>query len=340
MQTDAVARPSLVALGKRPASASPTDSAHDVSESAGIPLKRRRTDAPEENASFQPGPSISSSRVIVPGLPSDIFRSPTAPLPDDNEDEPPGELEDEDYPTPPSRPTDSARSPSIRAETYEIRPEAERIVPASTLQDLLGRAPSPRRYNGARTAGSYHAEDDYNDYGNNGDDAEDTSAKRTGVTLNRLASSTSASPDLTASTSRFVDLTATSSRTVRREPSRTRAVSSSSSLSASSDSSLPMPPGVPRARPPGTSSISAIVVGDSPTPPLRPLASPQARMEAAENGRIGAFGKQASLGNESTEATSKGEEKEEKKVTLGELQCPICLGSPAPLVLTECGHAL
>ncbi|KAK9896742.1 hypothetical protein P389DRAFT_143654 [Cystobasidium minutum MCA 4210] len=29
---------------------------------------------------------------------------------------------------------------------------------------------------------------------------------------------------------------------------------------------------------------------------------------------------------------------EDKSSTLGELVCPICLGSPTPLVITECGH--
>ena len=342
MQSDAIAEPSLASRGKRPASTSPSDSVHrgDEGDPAGIPLKRQRMDASEESAAPQPQAGPSSSRVIIPGLPSYIFRSPSAPLPGDNDDEPPDEGEDENNAEdqnarPPEEPHERARSPSVHAETYEILPDAERIAPASTLQDLLRRAPpAARRYNVASTGRADSAEND------NYAHIEETDYNADGGTLTRRTLGASSSPGPAASTSRVVDLTSETSRNVLRGHSRSRATSSSSSLSEASDSSLPMPPGVPRARPPGTSSTSAIVVGDSPTPPLRPLASPQARREAAENGRIGAFGKQASPSGEGTESTNKGEEKEEKQVTLGELQCPICLGSPAPLVLTECGHAL
>jgi hypothetical protein len=81
----------------------------------------------------------------------------------------------------------------------------------------------------------------------------------------------------------------------------------------------------------GQNSTSAIVIQDSPTPPLRPLASPKARLAASITGRCPAL--------EDTEA-SVNETVEEKKITLGELVCPICLGPPSPLVITECGHTL
>ena len=80
----------------------------------------------------------------------------------------------------------------------------------------------------------------------------------------------------------------------------------------------------------GSSFRSAIVIRDSLTPPLRPLASPQARLEASVKGRCGNFG----------ELRDRSPEKAEDKTILGELVCPICLGPPAPLVITECGHAL
>jgi hypothetical protein len=93
---------------------------------------------------------------------------------------------------------------------------------------------------------------------------------------------------------------------------------------ASSSTATPPPP-VETSQ--GSTSRLAIVIEDSPTPPLRPLASPQARLEASENGRCGVFHEPSP-------------EKEENKVILGELVCPICLGPPAPFVVTECGHAL
>lgn len=81
----------------------------------------------------------------------------------------------------------------------------------------------------------------------------------------------------------------------------------------------------------GASSRRAIVIEDSPTPPLRPLASDQARAEAEASGRCGVYGDQLQRPSP---------EKEEAQITLGELVCPICLGPPNPLVITECGHAL
>ena len=82
---------------------------------------------------------------------------------------------------------------------------------------------------------------------------------------------------------------------------------------------------------PGQTSTSAIVIQESPTPPLRPLASPNARLAASITGRCAALG---------DVETSVNEAIEEKKTTLGELVCPICLGPPSPLVITECGHTL
>lgn len=81
----------------------------------------------------------------------------------------------------------------------------------------------------------------------------------------------------------------------------------------------------------GQTSTSAIVIQDSPTPPLRPLASPQARLAASISGRC------ATLGDVKADVVPTVDE---KKTTLGELVCPICLGPPSPLVITECGHTL
>lgn len=87
----------------------------------------------------------------------------------------------------------------------------------------------------------------------------------------------------------------------------------------------------PPARQEGQTSTSAIVIQDSPTPPLRPLASPQARLAASTTGRCAAL--------DDSEASVPAPV-DEKKTSLGELVCPICLGPPSPLVITECGHTL
>lgn len=81
----------------------------------------------------------------------------------------------------------------------------------------------------------------------------------------------------------------------------------------------------------GQTSTSAILIQDSPTPPLRPLASPKARLAASNTGRC------AALDDAEPIALS---DADEKKTSLGELVCPVCLGPPTPLVVTECGHTL
>lgn len=85
----------------------------------------------------------------------------------------------------------------------------------------------------------------------------------------------------------------------------------------------------------GETSTSAIVIQDSPTPTLRPLASPQARLAASITGKCGVL---ASM-EPSTNAPAMPIQ-EDQTSTLAELVCPICLGSPSPLVITECGHTL
>lgn len=79
----------------------------------------------------------------------------------------------------------------------------------------------------------------------------------------------------------------------------------------------------PMSRVEGNSTSNAILIGDSPTPPLRPIASPLARSAAAAKARS----------HEQAESTG-------PKTLFGALTCPVCLGPPVPLVLTECGHAL
>lgn len=81
----------------------------------------------------------------------------------------------------------------------------------------------------------------------------------------------------------------------------------------------------------GQTSTSAILIPDSPTPPLRPLASSEARLAISATGRCGA---------RTSSATSNPASSEAQGATLGELVCPICLGPPSPLVVTECGHTL
>lgn len=83
----------------------------------------------------------------------------------------------------------------------------------------------------------------------------------------------------------------------------------------------------------GQTSTSAILIQDSPTPPLRPLASPQARLAASITGRCAAL-------EEAEPSTVTNVHEDEEKTSLGELVCPICLGPPTPLVVTECGHTL
>lgn len=80
----------------------------------------------------------------------------------------------------------------------------------------------------------------------------------------------------------------------------------------------------------GQTSVSAILIQDSPTPPLRPLASSQARLAASANGRCG-------VGSHESDRPPLDNE---MKTSLGELVCPICLGPPTPLVVTGCGHTL
>lgn len=81
----------------------------------------------------------------------------------------------------------------------------------------------------------------------------------------------------------------------------------------------------------GQTSVSAIVIQDSPTPPLRPLASPQARLAASSTGRCAALG-------DVDAGSSVAVRGPEKETSMNELVCPICLGPPTPLVVTECGH--
>jgi len=205
-------------------------------------------------------------------------------------------------------------NPPIRPETYEILPPAQRINPASSLAELLIRnqssnptakaegSPSPDGLDGYREEHAFTLDDYDFDY----------------LPPPLAAAVPQASTSLAASTSTtVVDLT--------NAPSPPLVPSTASTASTP----LPSPPGGSL----GSTLTSAILIGDSPTPPLRPLASPKARMEASASGRCNVL-----RGEEEVQAEA-SPEKEEAKITLGELVCPVCLGPPTPLVFTECGHA-
>lgn len=98
------------------------------------------------------------------------------------------------------------------------------------------------------------------------------------------------------------------------------------------------PPPLLQPIPAPRSARPVIVIEDSPTPPLRPVADPSAVLIARQNGLCSTSGAADGVDESGTKHASP--EKETKKTTLGELVCPVCLGPPAPLVVTECGHAL
>ena len=273
----------------------------DLSDEEGG-VKRQK---PNDNT----GAPEASSRpsVIVPTLLSHKSLSPAQEKPVED----PDATDDDEYiPDAPLQ-----LDPPIRPETYEILPPAQRINPASSLAELLIRnqssnptakaegSPSPDGLDGYREEHAFTLDDYDFDY----------------LPPPLAAAVPQASTSLAASTSTtVVDLT--------NAPSPPLVPSTASTASTP----LPSPPGGSL----GSTLTSAILIGDSPTPPLRPLASPKARMEASASGRCNVLG-----GEEEVQAEA-SPEKEEAKITLGELVCPVCLGPPTPLVFTECGHAL
>lgn len=240
----------------------------------------------------------ASSRVIVPTELSHERPKPIAAADHDPD------ATDEEIDLPPrlalAHATVVVPDPPILSETYEVLPPAQRVNPAATLGELLIR----NQAISSSATSQQHELQDLSGYRNDFDD----------YAFDYLPAPLAQSAPV-ASTSTTIDLTdapSPPSPSLLSEP-------------------LPSPPSGSL----GSTLTSAILIRDSPTPPLRPLASPKARLQASASGRCNVF-----AGEEDAKGSADSPEKEEAKITIGELVCPICLGPPMPLVFSECGHAL
>ncbi|CAD6564989.1 MAG: hypothetical protein CYPHOPRED_004999 [Cyphobasidiales sp. Tagirdzhanova-0007] len=334
-------QPGVRALGKRravsPGVAAENGAEQEQEQEQARKRARRSTSSPHPASAHRAGPSRC---IISPTLPKSRTPSRTRTRTKTSSVSPTN-------PHVQLKPRQAKRSrpPSlpIHPEQYDIPPEAERIAPAASLDDLLRsrRGPPPSAARTDAQEGIRKSPNRFYSYDEAGEADDEEGLYHPGFDAARhyerqqhhdIEGQSFHSDRDARAHSPVVDLT----DSPRASPSRALSglITSLDTPPLVSETSLDTPTLAPAAcdySSTGQDPWSAIVIQDSPTPPLRPLASPQARLEASASGRCGVF-----RGGGSAPSP----EKEEQKILLGELVCPICLGPPAPLVLTECGHAL
>lgn len=262
-----------------------------------------------------PPASSRPAQRIIPTLPLDSegFEVDNATLVDDSY----GDMSDLD---PPSIVEDAgSHGMTETVASYSIPPAPQRIVPAESFQDLYEpMEDSSEAESGSRLSSPSHVLQGEEEASQEGVEASEY------LPGFRPYDETSASGPRVAASSQ-VTRNSTSSEPLAGLPGSFHFDHPLSAAQQSASS---------RGRE-GETSTSAIVIQDSPTPPLRPLASPQARLAASITGKCGVLASMEPSTNSPALPIP-----EDQTSTLAELVCPICLGSPSPLVITECGHTL